>query len=421
MRLTVQMLRRTAIFSSILAFSLFTALAIALQTGPAVGATTGSFRSLGVIIPWSSSYFTQLDAFSQQVGRAPTIVGSYRDWTIPLINTSQLDGVISRGAIPQVTWEPWDPTQGTNQPGYGLSTITDGSHDAYIQASAQAAAAYGKPFQIRFAPEMNGSWAPWEGSVNGNTPAAYVAAWQHAVSIFRSAGATNVSWVWAPNCGPTSTISSYYPGDSWVDVIGLDGYNWGSSLGKWQSFTEVFGGSYDIVTALSATKPVVITETASADAGGDKAAWITSAYQTEIPTRFPRVSAVIWFDVNKETDWRVDSSASALAAYKSVVGSSAWGGQSILAVPSLRVSSYGRTSVSLGWQAVPLATGYIIEVATDPSFSSPREVAVTGTAVTIGGLQSATRYWFRIRATTASSVSDWSLPLTATTTGKSRK
>jgi hypothetical protein len=278
---------------------------------------------------------------------------------------------------------------------------------------------------------MNGSWAPWEGSINGNTPAAYVAAWQHVVSIFRSAGATNVSWVWAPNCGPTSTISSYYPGDSWVDVIGLDGYNWGSSLGKWQSFTDVFGASYDIVTALSATKPVVITETASAEAGGDKAAWITSAYQTEIPTRFPRISAVIWFDVNKETDWRVDSSASALAAYKSVVGSSVWGGQSsttttsttttILAVPSLWVSSYGRTFVSLGWQAVPLATGYQIEVATDPSFSSPLDVAVTGTAVKIGGLKSATEYVFRIRAADASSVFDWSLPLTATTTGKPRK
>jgi Fibronectin type III domain/Glycosyl hydrolase family 26 len=254
-----------------------------------------------------------------------------------------------------------------------------------------------------------------------------VAAWQHVVSIFRSASATNVTWVWAPNCGPTATISSYYPGDSWVDVIGLDGYNWGSSLGKWQSFSEVFGSSYDIVSALSATKPVMITETASAEAGGDKAAWITSAYQTEIPTRFPRVTAVIWFNVDKEADWRVESSSAAIGAYQSVVASSAWGGGSTstttatLAVPSLSVSSYGRTSVSLVWQTVPEATGYTVQAAADSSFSSPRDVAATGTAVTISGLKSATRYWFRIRATNGSAVSAWSLPVAVTTSGKKRK
>jgi hypothetical protein len=110
-------------------------LAVGTLSGSALGAATAPARSLGVVLPWSSSYFTQLDAYSQEVGLAPALVGTYRDWTIPLINTGQLDGVISRGATPQVTWEPWDPTQGTNQPLYALSTITNGSHDAYIQAS----------------------------------------------------------------------------------------------------------------------------------------------------------------------------------------------------------------------------------------------------------------------------------------------
>lgn len=282
-------------------------------------------RNLGVVIPWSATYLNDLDAFSQKIGAAPKIVGSFRDWTIPLINPSLMDAVTARGAIPQITWEPWDPTLGTNQLDYALSTIPSGAHDAYIQASAAAAAAYGKPFQLRFAPEMNGSWAPWEGAINGNTPAEYVAAWQHVVSLFRAAGATNVTWVWAPNNGPTGTIASYYPGDSWVDVLGIDGYNWGSA-DVWQTFTQVFGAAYDIVTSLNATKPVVIAETASNQAGGDKAAWITSAYLTEIPTRFPRVTGVIWFDVNKEVDWRIDSSLASLAAYQAVAASSSWGG-----------------------------------------------------------------------------------------------
>jgi hypothetical protein len=463
--------RRTAEFVSVLgrrpaqwtiACALFAlGVGLAVSNGAAFSASTGAGgRSLGISIPWSSTWLSQLDAVSQQIGAAPAIVGSYRDWTIPLVNGAQLDGVISRGAVPQVTWEPWDASGSPSDPSYALSTITDGSHDAYIQASAQAAAGYGKPFQLRFAPEMNGNWAPWEGSLNGNTPQLYVAAWRHVTMIFRAAGATNVQWVWAPNNGPTSTIASYYPGDDYVDVIGLDGYNWGSGLAQWQTFTQAFGPSYAIVTALSSTKPIEITETASAEAGGSKASWITSAFLTEIPASFPRVVAVIWFDVNKETDWRIDSSPTALSAYQQVAGSPLWGGQSTatattgansstttsttpaasatpttstttdtttsattvsLATPFLSVSSYGRSSASFSWASVPGATGYTVEAATDSSFSAPVDVDVSGTSATVSRLQSATSYWFRLRATVGSVGSAWSPSAPLTTTGKPHK
>jgi hypothetical protein len=431
---------------------------LVVSNGAASSASPGAGqRSLGVIIPWSSTWFSQLDAVSQKIGAAPAIVGSYRDWTIPLVNSSQLDGVISRGAVPQVTWEPWDASGSASAPGYALSTIADGSHDAYIRASAQAAAAYGKPFQLRFAPEMNGSWAPWEGSLNGNTPQLYVAAWRHVVTIFRAANATNVEWVWAPNNGPTSTIASYYPGDDYVDFIGLDGYNWGSGLGEWQTFTQVFGPSYAIVAALSSTKPIEITETAAAEAGGSKASWITSAFLNEIPASFPRVVAVIWFDENKETDWRIDSSPTTLLAYQQVAASPLWAGQSTfagttgatttdsptttstttattttggtttigstatngstttgttisptpssptvsLATPTLSVSSYGRSSASFSWDSVSGATAYTVEGATDSSFSAPIDFNVRGRAPTVRGLLAATGSWFRLRAPAA--------------------
>jgi len=426
---------------SALCLVLFAGFAVAFLTGPTTRASTAQGRSLGIVLPWSSSYVSQLDAFSQQIGRSPGIVGSYRDWTIPLINAPTMDAVISRGATPQITWEPWDSTKGSTDPSFALSTIANGSHDAYIRASAQASAAYGKPFQLRFAPEMNGSWAPWEGSINGNTPALYIAAWQHVVSLFRTAGATNVTWVWSPNNGPTSTIAAYYPGDSWVDIMGIDGYNWGTA-DVWQSFTQVFGASYDVVTALNPTKPVLICETASTELGGDKASWITSAYLNEIPGRFPRVGGVIWFNVDKEQDWRVDSSASALAAYQTVAASSLWSAPSStptttidststattttstevnLAIPTVSVTSYGRMSVTLGWQAIAQATGYTVQTAIDPNFSSPSDLNVSKTAATVTGLHPATSYWFRVRATTGPSDSGWSAPVSVTTTGKPRK
>jgi len=77
---------------------------------------------------------------------------------------------------------------------------------------------------------MNGSWSDWNPDNSaqpaGETPATYVAMWQHVVNYFRSAGVTNVKWVWAPNVdGGDGSMAAYYPGDSYVDYVGLDGYN----------------------------------------------------------------------------------------------------------------------------------------------------------------------------------------------------
>ena len=71
----------------------------------------------------------------------------------------------------------------------------------------------------------------------------------------------------------------------------------------------------------------MIAETASTELGGDKAKWITQGLLTDVPSRFPRVRAVVWFQENKETDWRVNSSSSALAAYRKAASSSTYQGR----------------------------------------------------------------------------------------------
>ena len=138
---------------------------------------------------------------------------------------------------------------------------------------------------------MNGTWYPWGRGQNGNTPGIYKAAWRHLVRIFRSAGADNVRWVWTPNVdgGGAYPFRQYYPGNNWVSWVGLDGFNW-ARRGEWQSFTDLFGSSYDTLTRLS-TRPVMIAETGSSQSGGDKPAWVSSALGREIP-RFSRIRAV---------------------------------------------------------------------------------------------------------------------------------
>jgi len=65
----------------------------------------------------------------------------------------------------------------------------------------------------------------------------------------------------------------------------------------------------------------MIAEVASTESGGDKAAWIRKAFFEQIPNRFPRIRAVVWFHADKENDWRVNSSDSSLRAYREVVAS----------------------------------------------------------------------------------------------------
>jgi hypothetical protein len=71
---------------------------------------------------------------------------------------------------------------------------------------------------------------------------------------------------------------------------------------------------------------VIFTETASAEIGGDKASWIRRGFLNEIPQLFPRVTGVIWFNVQKESDWRVDSSQASLEAFREIAASSLYGG-----------------------------------------------------------------------------------------------
>ena len=301
--------------SLILAGLLAALVSAALAVAPARAADPPT--GLGVYIPDADRNPSQVLSFANQVGRPPLIVSSYKRWRLRPFVRNELQSAWRRGAVPLVTWEPWTLAGR----GFPLRAIARGRYDDYVRRAAKAALAWGHPILLRFAHEMNGTWYPWGRARNGNTPRVYKAAWRHLVGIFRSAGADNVKWVWAPNVdgGGQYPFRRFYPGDAWVDWVGLDGFNWAKS-GEWQSFTDLFGGSYDTLSRIS-SRPVIISETGSSQSGGDKAAWVASALRREIP-QFSRIRAVVWFsDVVSGVDFRVDSSAAALKAYRSGIAS----------------------------------------------------------------------------------------------------
>jgi len=234
------------------------------------------------------------------------------------LDVRDLDAVAARGATPLLTWEPYDWSQGVDQPEFALKRIESGQFDDYARRYAGALKSWGRPVMLRFAHEMNGNWYPWSEAVNGNATGDYVAAWRHLHDIFAAEGVKNVSWVWSPNVVYPGSLPlrGLYPGDAYVDIVGIDGYNWGTAT-TWHTWTppaELFEPTLAEVKLLAPTKRLLIAETASTESGGDKGIWIQELF-TWLHTR-PEIEAVVWFDHLKETDWRIGSSTTSARSFK---------------------------------------------------------------------------------------------------------
>lgn len=299
-----------------LALALFAA---ATRPAPASAQTP---VQLGVYLSGGGGSASTLDNYASMVGGKPNLFLVFRNMSGPLLYSTEIANLRSRGETPVVTLEPYTSTGVAS-----FAEIAAGKYDAYFKKEADAVRGLGMTVMIRFAHEMNLLSSDWAAGKLGNTAAGYVEAWRHIVTIFRTEGASNVKWVWAPNVDYGGRpFNQFYPGDEWVDYVGLDGYNWGtSSGGTWQTFSKIFASSYATITQLS-SKPLIITETAASETGGNKAAWIEETYFETIPQKMPRVAGVIWFNDNKERDWRVESSQASLDAYRKVVASSLYGG-----------------------------------------------------------------------------------------------
>lgn len=263
---------------------------------------------------------SELDEVAVLAGEAPSSVLFYEDFAQPAPIT-ELNAVRARGAVPLVTWEPWLWGGGVDQPAYSLDRISAGAFDSYIAQWGQALAAWGYPVQLRFAHEMNGNWYPWAEGVNGNQAGDYAQAWRHVHDVVAAQGASNVTWVWSPNVpyyGSTD-LAGLYPGAGYVDVVALDGYNWGTSASwsAWISPQDLFGPGIAQLRALAPGVPILVAETASSELGGDKAAW-NSALVSYLAAQ-PDVMGFVWFHMQKETDWRINSSASSATAFKNAL------------------------------------------------------------------------------------------------------
>jgi len=312
------------------------------QTVPVAGKVepdpSGAY--LGVYTPPAPFTLNALDKYEMSSGRSVSIVMWYQPWAPN--NRLEFDAaaclaIMRRGAVPMITWEPWDPgddanmvVDPSNQPKYSLAEIESGYFDDYIRDWARQIKRLGGPVMLRPLHEMNGTWYPWGGTVNGNTPAQYLAAWRRIHTIFETEGATNVTWVWSVNASsqpstPENSYAAYYPGDEFVDWTAISGFNWGTADPKksgWVTWRREYAAPLAYLATLP--KPICLSEMGCVEQGGDKAAWLVDAY-AQI-ARNPQIGAVVYFDSLEKRpadteDWRIASTPESLRAFQSAIDS----------------------------------------------------------------------------------------------------
>ena len=240
-------------------------------------------------------------------------------------------------AVPVIRLMPWSQ-QVENRPEhrFTLERIAAGEFDAPLRAWGAAAAASHVPLVVEFGPEVNGDWFPWNGLYHGGGaptaegpagPAAFRAAYGRVVTDIRAGGARNVEFAFhvedysEPEVG-WNRASLYYPGDSYVDWVGVSIYG----DAPVQPFASALSDAYAQLTEFAPSKPVAILELGAPQSIGSraKAAWARAAFATLASGRFDRVHAVSWWDEryregDRTYDYRIDSSRAALRAYRAGV------------------------------------------------------------------------------------------------------
>lgn len=318
-----------------------------------------SAPSKAKIISPSSSYFgmyteqapfnfATYDSTAAKIGSQPNVVGYFGGWD-QKFRPDAVERAWQRNLLPVLTWESRPIASGNDrieEPDYRLPDIIGdkangiaGSYDSYLRTYARSIVKTGLPLGIRLDHEMNGVWYPWSEtdssgkSINANRVGDYVKMWRHVHDIFEAEGANDlVVWIWSPNITnnlPASHkkagfLANLYPGDDYVDWVGLSGYlRPAYKADNDFSFEYTFDASLNELRSIS-RRPIFLAEVGASETGGHKPAWISSFFTALAKPENSDIVGFSWFNLavtsytegqRSTNDWRIDSRKDSLTAF----------------------------------------------------------------------------------------------------------
>jgi mannan endo-1,4-beta-mannosidase len=270
------------------------------------GSAQTPIRYLGVFEPGSPDSYAGVENFAQVAGRKPNLVVYYSVWN-EKFQEAFAEDVVSHGATPIIQIEPFSVS---------LAKIAAGTYNSYLSTFADDVAAFGHKVIISFGHEMNGYWYSW--GYRHTSPADFIAAWRHVVTLFRQHGANNVTWLWQVNSlsSQISPPGEWWPGSQYVSWVGISGYYYLPG----DSFAGIFDPVFVDIRQFT-QDPVLIAETAVGPQAGQSRG---------IKDLFAGVRAqgdigFVWFDqhsyggIYKGEDWRLEDSPSAMKVFRTAL------------------------------------------------------------------------------------------------------
>jgi hypothetical protein len=266
----------------------------------------------------------EVDEFAADAGKTPSLLLFFQTLSDPY-PAAAVEATWNRGMLPMLSLEPIIEDSQEGQP--TLDDIADGRYDHVLDAWAVAIRDQGVPVALRFAHEMNGDWYTWGERAPGNEPGDFVRAWQHVYDRFTSIGATEVIWVWSVNrvdAQPVKTVDHLYPGDDYVDWVGMGAYYRQVTPGVDPSFAATFNMTLAELRRVAPAKPIILTEVGAGTGEATRVQWIEAFFRGLL--EHPEVFGFAWFnDVKSGGDWRIQYSAATTAAFAAGVSDARYG------------------------------------------------------------------------------------------------
>ncbi len=254
--------------------------------------------------------------------------------------------------IPYIRLLPWVEMRASGpDPYYKMIDFAHGIYNEPLRKWAQKAKEFGKPLMLEFGPEVNGDWFAWNGKWNGggeragygdpnlpDGPETFRDAFREVIEVFRSVGADNVTWVFHVDTAYSphtwwNEASFYYPGDEYIDWIGLSVFGAQLPNHKWYLFTDKLNRFWSQVESLSLEKPVMISEFAVIESRRDsnrKARWLEQSLKTvRLEPKFSRIKAITYWNspgwlADGSADFRITSSPQSLETFREEISHPFW-------------------------------------------------------------------------------------------------
>ncbi len=348
------MQNRLFVFLIVFSFLTTTLAADGLKLIPPLhGAYQGAFMDFG---PTASAVTAEkIQLYEQTINKKSIWAYFANDWLDGKIIFPRESAEIIRNEklIPYIRLMPWSNMSASvtkADPIFYMQSFLDGKHDAQLKTYFTAAKDFNGPLMMEFCPEVNGDWFPWNGTWNGGKktdgygdpaepdgPERFKDVLKHVINISRAAGATNITWVFHVDSAKSpeaewNDIKHYYPGDDYIDWIGISVFGAQLPTHEWSLFQSKLKRFVPDIEKLNSKRPWLIAEMGvieSAQDSSKKSLWLKQALGFIEAGIFPDVKGITYWNspgwlANGKASFKIDSSQMALETFKSQIGKDFW-------------------------------------------------------------------------------------------------